>query len=144
MLITGRTLYGKTEPLVHEGREVAYVKTLFAHLNFFPVSPVQSYLILSGTEKQSGKFTGIPIPHSKASINHAYLRGFLTLALLASAMALLTFGLLEDYANMWAPAIVAVAAIRGFFWSSKKASVVSKERAAELNRYAVAALSRGA
>jgi hypothetical protein len=132
MFITfGRDLYGKTDSYCQDGKEVCYVKTLFTYLNYFPVAPIQSYLIIAGTENGTSGFCGIPIANSKKSILHGYIRALLTLVLIVT-------GLVGGYAAMIADtsmgiqsAVVAAGTLAFWYWSYKKASVPSEERVKE-------------
>ena len=67
IFVFGTRLFGK----VDEVPGLFHVATRFGHLNFLPLVPVQSYVILS---QQGGSFQGVAIPLSGKSILIAWAR----------------------------------------------------------------------
>jgi hypothetical protein len=76
LLIGGASLYGKVDRVPGW----FYVKTQFLHLNFLPLIPQQSFLILEGSEKQTYvvgapvQYKGVAIPLCRRSVTFAWVR----------------------------------------------------------------------
>ncbi|HEY3445201.1 MAG TPA: hypothetical protein VGK67_02510 [Myxococcales bacterium] len=120
MLIFGKRLFGR----VDEVQGVFYVAPLFGHLFYFPLVPLQTWLLVSGSEHFAGgaqgewTASGIPIPTSAKSVLFGWARGFLLAAAFASVPAALQ-GLLEDrtgreYLPPWGPGAVIAACLIAF------------------------------
>jgi hypothetical protein len=110
-----------------------YVKTRFLHLQYIPLVPTRSYVILEGSEADGG-FHGIPIGLSIKSVLMAWFRSATVLGALASGIV----GL-GSFLNQRRPAagfgIVCLAAALGcigLFWLSRKLAHASPRRAREL------------
>lgn len=71
----GTRLYGKVDHVPG----LFYVATHFAYVQFIPLFPTTSYLIIDGTEGSQG-FQGVKVPMNGKSVLFGYLRAFLTLA----------------------------------------------------------------
>jgi hypothetical protein len=69
MIIYGSGLYGKCDHVPG----LFYVVTRFGHLYFLPLVPVQTYLVLDGSDS-GDKFSGWPIGMSGKSVLLAWLR----------------------------------------------------------------------
>src|SRR5947209_3551118 len=65
--ISGERLFGKVDRVPG----VCYVATMFAHINFLPLVPIRSYIVVEGTES-SKEFRGRPIPLNLKSVFVAY------------------------------------------------------------------------
>ena len=96
LIAMGRDLYGKTERYFFEGQEEFYVKTLFTHINLIPIAPLQSYVVLAGTENGAGDFAGFPIPTSRKSVFHAYLRTLFAIILFFAGVMGMFTACIED------------------------------------------------
>jgi len=64
----GTRLLGK----VQETPRGQFIATQFVHVFFFPIFPLESYLV---TEYHSGKWAGFQIPKNRLSVFVGYLRG---------------------------------------------------------------------
>src|SRR5438552_8607088 len=84
VVVWGTRLYGKVDYVPG----LFYVATHFAYLQFIPLFPTASYLILDGTEGGQG-FQGVKIPMSGKSVLVGYLRA----ALFVLGVVLLGFGI---------------------------------------------------
>ncbi len=69
MLIYGQTMYGK----VDEVPGFCWISTQFFHLYYVPLIPLQSFVILAGSEGSDG-FQGTPTRMSMRSVLVAWLR----------------------------------------------------------------------
>jgi hypothetical protein len=69
IIIFGEKAYGKVDRVPG----VCYVITIFAHLNFIPLVPARSYIVVEGTE-EGGQFRGKEIPVSLKSTVAGYVR----------------------------------------------------------------------
>src|SRR5438105_8483219 len=67
--VFGTRTYGKCDKV----GELFYVVTKFAHINFVPLFPAKSYIVLKGSES-GGQFRGMDIGLSGRSVLHAYAR----------------------------------------------------------------------
>ncbi|HMF12061.1 MAG TPA: hypothetical protein VKE94_07130 [Gemmataceae bacterium] len=74
-IVCGTRLYGKVDRVPG----LFYVATHFAYVQFIPLFPTASYLILDGTEGSQG-FQGVKIPISGKSVLVGYLRAALCVA----------------------------------------------------------------
>lgn len=72
IIIYGERSYGKVDRVPG----VCYVLTVFAHLNFLPLFPLRSYIVLEGTES-GGEFRGKQIGISVKSMLAGYVRVWL-------------------------------------------------------------------
>lgn len=88
MVIYGRNLYGKVEPLYDpDGQEVLYIVTSFYHIYWFPLIPIKSLLVVAGSETSDG-MRGWEIGLNGRSILAAYARAIAFLfVLLAGYLA---------------------------------------------------------
>ncbi len=78
VVIWGTQKYGKVDLVPG----LFYVASDFAHVQFIPLFPTASYLILDGTQSSKGSH-GVRIPMSGKSVLVGYLRAALFVALLA-------------------------------------------------------------
>src|SRR5262245_27485656 len=69
MMVFGVRQYG----IVDNVPGLFYVATQFFHVNFIPLIPIKSHLIVAGSEK-GDDFSGTPISMSGASVAMAYFR----------------------------------------------------------------------
>lgn len=69
IIIFGERMYGKVDRVPG----VCYVITIFAHLNFIPLIPVRSYIVVEGTE-EGGEFRGKQVSVCLKSVLAGYLR----------------------------------------------------------------------
>ena len=67
-LYAGTRLLGR----VQETQRGQFIATRFIHLLFFPIFPLESYLV---TESHNGRWAGFEIPKNPLSIFVGYLRG---------------------------------------------------------------------
>ena len=83
IVIFGEKSYGKVDRV----SGVCYVLTVFAHLNFLPLFPLRSFIVLEGTES-GGEFRGKQIGVSLKSAFAGYVRVWLgAVALIAGGVA---------------------------------------------------------
>jgi hypothetical protein len=85
-IVFGTQLYGKVDHVPG----LFYVSTRFAHLNYVPLAPTASYLIMDGTES-GGNFRGVKIGLSGKSVILAYLRA----TMFVGGLVLAGFGIAE-------------------------------------------------
>lgn len=81
MLAIGTNMYGKVDHVPG----LFYVATEFMHVNFIPIFPGRSFVILEGTEGEQG-FQGHVIGRNLKSILVGYLRPWATLAGVVSSL----------------------------------------------------------
>ena len=93
--IFGTKTYGKVDHLPG----LFYVSTTFFHLNFVPLFPTGSYLIID-----DGKERGMKIGMSGKSIAFAWLRALA----LAGGVALIGFGVFELAESLLPPALIMI------------------------------------
>jgi hypothetical protein len=130
MIIFGTNLYGKVDRVPG----LCYVVTRFFHLWFFPLIPVQTYLILEAQGKR-----GLAIPMSGKSVLIGWLRPACLVVLVIST-AVTIAGLL-DYVKWDGEARLLLASAPWFcgsallFGLSYLFGKVSPRRAVELGRY---------
>jgi hypothetical protein len=77
MSFYGQHLFGQVDRVPG----VFYVSTMFWHVNFLPLVPLRSHVVLEGTEKDEG-FQGVRIPLNLKSVLTGYLRGIFAAAAL--------------------------------------------------------------
>jgi hypothetical protein len=83
IIIFGEKSYGKVDRVPG----VSYVVTIFAHLNFLPLIPVRSFLVVEGTE-EGGQFRGKQVSVCLKSVLAGYVRVWCGLVMLiAGAIA---------------------------------------------------------
>jgi hypothetical protein len=87
IIIFGEKSYGKVDRVPG----VCYVVTVFAHLNFLPLVPVRSFIVLEGTES-GGEFRGKQIATNLKSAAAGYARAWLGLGTVVAG-AVAAFGL---------------------------------------------------
>ena len=125
----GKRLYGK----VDEVPGVFHVATQFFHLQFFPLIPLQSLIVLAGTDGERG----VPTAMSLKSVLMAWFRAFL----LISMIGCVVWGIVEmaEASNRNRPVGPAlVAPIVGFvgttacYWFSVRFSRAGFDRARDL------------
>jgi hypothetical protein len=128
-IIFGSKNYGKVDHIPG----LCYVATQFVHINFVPVWPIKSYVILDGTE-QHGAFQGMAIPMSWKSIFLGWLRA----GLICAAGLALIVALFAATVNKSLVAAVAVAAVPVFglvYWLTHRARRPSEQRAVQLGEH---------
>jgi hypothetical protein len=69
IIIFGEKSYGKVDRV----SGVCYVVTVFAHLNFLPLIPLRSYIVVEGTE-EGGQFRGKEVSVCLRSVLAGYVR----------------------------------------------------------------------
>jgi hypothetical protein len=108
IIIFGQRMYGKVDRVPG----ICYVITIFAHLNFIPLVPVRSYIVLEGTE-EGGEFRGKEVSVSLKSVLAGYLRVWCgCAALLLSVLAFLGLGMMVDQLKI-SPVFAPVAWVTG-------------------------------
>jgi len=114
MSVYGERLFGR----VHRTPGLFYVATMFWHINFVPLVPVRSYVVLEGSEKDEG-FQGARIPLSFKSVLAGYLRGWLGAAAIFTG-CVGAFAATSFYVGVQGAGVLAVfavaAAMFGVFW----------------------------
>lgn len=81
IVIFGERMYGKVDRVPG----VCYVITIFAHLNFIPLIPTRSYIVIEGTE-EGGEFRGKEVTISLKSAIAGYIRVWCGAVALISAV----------------------------------------------------------
>jgi hypothetical protein len=81
IIITGERLYGKVDRVPGS----FYVATMFWYLNYLPLIPLRSYIVLEGTES-GGQFRGKQIPVDGRSALVGYVRAWGGLAITICAV----------------------------------------------------------
>lgn len=89
IVIFGEKSYGKVDRVPG----VCYVVTVFAHLNFLPLFPLRSFIVVEGSER-GGEFRGKQVSVCLKSVVAGYVRVWCG-AILLGAGALAGFGLLR-------------------------------------------------
>jgi hypothetical protein len=89
VIIFGQKLYGKVDHVPG----LFYVSTRFFHLDYVPLIPLGSFIVMEGTE-QDGNFKGMPVPLSGKSIFFGWLRAALLIAAVVGVV-LLILGAIE-------------------------------------------------
>jgi hypothetical protein len=85
LVFIGSKLYGKVDHVPG----LFYVATKFVYFQFIPLVPVGSFVVMEGTEKEDGKFSGVSVGLSAKSILVAWLRTALVIgAILAPTSAI--------------------------------------------------------
>ena len=125
-IVYGKRLFG----VVDQVDKAFTIQTLFGHVWYLPLIPMESWLVLAGsTDKQ---WRGVKLGSlSWRSVLFAWAR----LGLLALSVAAVIAGLgsASDSRGMVAPAAIAVSSIAALIWSYR-ASRASYERAIALVR----------
>jgi hypothetical protein len=83
----GNKLYGKVDHVPG----LFYVATQFFYVQFVPLVPLGSYVVMEGSEKGEGQFAGVSIGLSFKSLLMAWLRA----GLLVGGILALIFGFIE-------------------------------------------------
>ena len=126
MIVWGSRLYGKVD--VVPG--LFHVATKFGHINYFPLIPRMSFVVL----RQDGdQWQGVPIPLNFKSVVFAWLRAGLLVATIIAAIMSPAMRGISPWS--WAPpAIIAVACLGGFaiLGYHKGATHASYDRACQL------------
>src|SRR5262245_51790070 len=133
MIIFGTRMFGKCDQVGN----LFYIRTRFFHVWFIPLIPVQSYIVLAGSEDFSG-FKGIPTSMSLKSVLFGWLRGGLTIAAIAGIFlaTLAGFAYAENHdadhlIDLVFFAVVAAGSIF-LYWLSVRFAKASYQRALEL------------
>ncbi|MBI4852344.1 MAG: hypothetical protein HY819_11155 [Acidobacteria bacterium] len=74
IIVWGERLYGKVNQVDNQ----IHVATRFFHIQFIPLIPLQSFIVINGTESD-GQFQGLAIAMSLKSVLAAYLRTLLVI-----------------------------------------------------------------
>lgn len=115
IVIFGEKSYGKVDRVPG----VCYVVTTFAHLNFLPLVPLRSYIVIEGTES-GGEFRGKQIGISFKSMVAGYTRvWFGLLALITCGFGYFGLGAFADQLKIspafaylaWATGIAAISTL---------------------------------
>lgn len=77
IIVWGQRLCGRVNQVDNE----IHVATKFFHIQYIPLIPLQSFIIINHTEEK-GEFKGLPIPMSIKSVLAAYLRTSLIVGVL--------------------------------------------------------------
>ncbi len=125
VIFWGTRLYGKVDHVPG----LFYVSTHFAYLQFIPLFPTASYLILDGTEGSQG-FRGVKIPMNGKSVLVGYLRA----SLFVGVLLLAGFGIakLAKETTVGAALIAAGLACGLIFWLSYRLTRPGPQRALRL------------
>lgn len=127
-VVFGSRLCGRVDDVP----DILYVKSKFLHLNYLPLLPTSSYVILEGSEK-SGGFHGVQIPMSVKSVFAAWLRtAFLFSAAMGSIIAVVGLSDRQKDAAFILTGLTVAAASVGLYWLSRKLLRASMRRAVQL------------
>jgi hypothetical protein len=131
-MVFGTRLLGKVDAVPGLG----HVATRFFHVNFLPLIPTQSYLVLARTGKS---FRGIPIPLSFKSLVIAWVRTITFAAAIIGGIVLMIglTGSPSDRAGMFVPGLFVFLLAGGAFVFSithRSATKASYARAIELGK----------
>lgn len=91
MIVFGKRNFGTT----HEVPGVFHVKTNFFHINFFPLCPIASYIILDRAITGRGRL-GVEIPLNEKSMRIAFGLGVSMVAILISIISLVVVSIDQD------------------------------------------------
>lgn len=109
VVIYGTRLYGKCD----RWPGAFYVVTKFAHLNFVPLFPTESWIVLEGTES-GGSFRGVKMQSLAAkSVLFGWFRAFCVIAALVAGFATLV-SMQPRPENALVPGFCAAGAVIGF------------------------------
>ena len=133
MIIFGTRLFGKCDQVGN----LFHVRTRFFHVWFVPLIPVQSFIVLTGSEHYGG-FKGVPTPMSLKSVLLGWLRGAVIVGMIFLAFSAVSLGL--AFANEQDPAalvgaIFCAALVGGgilLFWLSVRFAGAGYHRALDL------------
>jgi hypothetical protein len=114
MSVYGEHLFGRVQHVPG----LFSVSTMFFHVNYVPLAPLRSYVVLDGSERGNA-FQGVRIPLSFKSVLAGYLRGWLgTIAIFTGIVA--AFAATSFYVGVGGGGIVVVlaagAALFGVLW----------------------------
>ena len=136
IIIHGTRLYGKVDQVPG----LFFIATSFFYLQFIPLFPLGSFLVLEGTTKEGGGFSGRKLALSGKSIFFAYFRLALFIGgcIVATVVFIDAFEMLERngivdwsaFGGMLATSIVLFLA----FWTSYRFTHARPTRALELAR----------
>jgi hypothetical protein len=136
IILHGTRLYGKVDQVPG----LFHVATQFFYLQYLPLIPLGSYLVLHGTEKDDGGFSGRKLRLSGNSVLFAYMR--LGLFIAGCVLAFLSFlfvieGLDKpgrvDWSSITGLAFSSVALFL-LFWGSYRVTHAGATRALQLAR----------
>src|SRR4051812_47816368 len=129
--ILGSRLFGKCD--IVPG--FFHVATRFEHLNYIPLIPMQSYIILNQKNTVlGGTFRGVPIGMSGKSIAIAWMRCLSIAAVVVGLIMMIAVGS-GNPAHALIPLLIAVAGAGAFaFTRTKSMTHASYDRACELAR----------
>lgn len=105
IVVFGERAYGKVDRVPG----VCYVVTIFAHLNFIPLVPLRSYIVVEGTEN-GGEFRGKEITTNIKSLIAGYIRVWCG-AIMIIAGLIACFGTIFAADALQLNALVKVAAV---------------------------------
>ena len=136
IILHGTRLYGKVDQVPG----LFHVATQFFYLQYIPLIPLGSYLVLHGTEKDDGGFSGRKLRLSGKSILFAYIRLALFLAGCVLAFLTFLFAIEEmdkpgriDWSSIAGLAVSSVALFL-LFWGSYRVTHASPTRALQMAR----------
>src|SRR5207249_2327385 len=126
MIVFGTQTYGKVDQVPG----LFYVATAFFHVQFVPLVPSQSYLMIDDGAKR-----GIPIHMSGKSVGLAYLRVFLLLVGIIFPICGIISLADSKRQEHFLESVLFVAlgvVVLGLFWMTYRSSHATRERAAYL------------
>jgi hypothetical protein len=133
IIIWGQRMYGRCD----EVGDLFYVRTRFFHVWFIPLIPVQTFIVLKGTESHDG-FKGVPASMSMKSVLYGWLRAGLVIAAIVgifwavvSGIAYGDKGEAEDLVGAVFGAVLAGGSVL-LYWLSARFARASYERALEI------------
>jgi hypothetical protein len=133
IVIWGQRLYGKTD----EVPGLFYVRTRFFHVYYVPLIPLQTFVVLAGSETDRG-FKGKPVSMSFKSVLFGWLRGACVVGAIGGLIAAVVnacqlAGPEAEDALVWLIFSAVLAAGCGFGnWLSTRLQRASYERALQL------------
>jgi hypothetical protein len=138
MIIFGTRLFGKVDAVPG----VFHVATKFFHLNFLPLIPTSSWVVLEGTQEQGltgSSWRGVELSSIRMS---SVLMAWLRFGLFAIALASVVMGLASmdsGRATMVGGLVVGGLAVAGFFFSYQlgRASAESLQKLVNDQRFPV-------
>src|SRR5262249_19842465 len=135
-LVLGTSHYGKVDRVPN----LCHVSTRFFHVNYLPLFPLESYIVLAGSEEGSD-FRGVRTSLSPKSVLFRWARAALILAALAGAVVGVGTAVeffsqapaardVETAATPWAVLAAAVFA----YWLTHRFGAAGYDRALDLGR----------
>jgi hypothetical protein len=123
IVIFGERMYGKVDRVPG----VCYVITIFMHLNFIPLIPVRSYIVVEGTE-EGGEFRGKQVSVCLKSVLAGYIRvwcgAIMLIAGVIAGVAIMKLLNPQQFLAVGAMAFAGIGAILCLFVGGKFGAVV--------------------